>query len=108
MRCAPSNEGVSTRSDVKKVCTEEMKWCARSISSKVGVQVRVRGAERWAQVGEVGCEKNVYGASKMVCTKHLVAVSMSECARCIDKRRVCSVLIKGGEVGGGDRDRDRE
>ncbi|KAG5519045.1 hypothetical protein PMAC_002577 [Pneumocystis sp. 'macacae'] len=85
-------------------CTDKLRWGSESRGGEGST-----GGSEVDGVHEVKVEE--------VCTvgdgvrrggRHLVAVSMSECARCIDKRRVCSVLIKGGEVGGGDRDRDRE
>ncbi|KAG5518400.1 hypothetical protein PMAC_002793 [Pneumocystis sp. 'macacae'] len=77
----------AARLDVKKMCTKEMRVCTRSDRRGEGVQVSVHRVERnevrnrrstggsevggvhqatrWAQVGEVGCEKNVHGANKM-------------------------------------------
>ncbi|KAG5518212.1 hypothetical protein PMAC_003398 [Pneumocystis sp. 'macacae'] len=60
------------------------------------------GSEGWGE-GGVGCEKSVYRGDESVHQKSGRGRrgGTSACARCIDKRRVCSVLIRGGEVGGG-------
>ncbi|KAG5519053.1 hypothetical protein PMAC_002139 [Pneumocystis sp. 'macacae'] len=70
--------------------------CARG--TEVG-DVHSRG---WARVGEVGCEKNVYGADEVVCTKQLVGVRVRATLRA--EVGVHGVQIRGGGVGGGSRD----
>ncbi|KAG5519727.1 hypothetical protein PMAC_001884 [Pneumocystis sp. 'macacae'] len=66
--------------------------CARG--SEISVCTKQQGG-----MGEVGCEKSVYRGNKMVCTKHLVAVS----------RRRGGTKIRGGEVGGnGDEEQSKE